>query len=362
MSEWHYFSVWFSKLQIPPNVSSLSDFVRYVKMDDGSPMNLEAMMASSDFRESVSGAFTDDVQMAHYDACTLRPTTYEIPKNEDPKLSYFPPCTRVPMCGGCSPGTVQECTPVSIEQRPMMVMVTRIPAPGSPDFIFESFEVINIPVHTACEPRCRVTQEHCNEYQDYLPHDCRCVCRERFPCPSDRHRWDEATCSCTCSEDSGNCPGFSIFNPMRCRCELRSGISIYEDRQGVSVELTDEELQDVYNVGRAPTPTTTTTTTTTLAPLVFHRPSTPVVGTPCQPSPGSLPCLLGMRYVWTRTGSCSCGIPSQPTQRPTLECTPPQPCLMFMSPRLNDRGECSCQLTRGRRSALIRQLMNKDHK
>ena len=99
----------------------------------------------------------------------------------------------------------------------LQVVRSRISYPGSPDSDFEALEAKQIVEHNSCEPQCKIKPHNCNPQQIYIARECRCMCRSRNRCPTDRHVWDEETCLCKCAQRNDNCPGFSHFSDSTCR-------------------------------------------------------------------------------------------------------------------------------------------------
>jgi hypothetical protein len=60
--------------------------------------------------------------LAQYDYCSPRFQTVVIPRDSDPTVVYFPPCTRVKRCGGCAPAEVLACEPKTTSVINVMVM------------------------------------------------------------------------------------------------------------------------------------------------------------------------------------------------------------------------------------------------
>ncbi|XP_048776669.2 uncharacterized protein LOC125680913 isoform X2 [Ostrea edulis] len=279
------------------NVTSTEDFARFI-MKDGHRINFSELLNTDEWRQVVGGTDgTEPAKLAPYDYCSPRFQTVVIPRDSDPSIVYFPPCTRVKRCGGCAPAEVLACEPKLTSVMSVLVVRSRIPYPGSPDTQFEAFETKQIIKHESCEPQCKVKPHHCNPLQAYIARDCSCMCRDRPACPTDRHIWDEDTCMCKCSQRNDNCPGFSRFSDKTCRCELRQGVS----------GMSDEEIRNLLVLASQVTTTTTTTTPAptappTLPPLVINIPNSP-----CQPP---FPCPVGMTpKISVINGRCQCMLP-----------------------------------------------------
>lgn len=59
--------------------------------------------------------------LAQYDYCSPRYQTVVIPRDTDPNIVYYPPCTRVLRCGGCAPAEVLACEPKQTSVKQVVV-------------------------------------------------------------------------------------------------------------------------------------------------------------------------------------------------------------------------------------------------
>ncbi|XP_062621386.1 vascular endothelial growth factor C-like, partial [Saccostrea cucullata] len=280
------------------NITRTQDFAQFIRKD-GRPLNFTELFNSDANKQLVGGTVSFD-NLAQYDYCSPRYQTVVIPRDTDPSITYFPPCTRVLRCGGCAPAEVLSCEPRQTSIKQVVVVRSRIPYPGSPDTVFEALEPKDIVQHDSCEPhtlkKCKVKPEHCNPVtQAYVSRDCSCICRNRRTCPTDLHVWDEDTCTCKCAQKNDNCPGFSRFSEDTCRCELRHGVS----------GMTDEEIRNLLQLAAQVTTTTTPAPTTpapNLPPLILRLPNSP-----CQPA---YPCPIGTSpKISPVNGRCQCMLP-----------------------------------------------------
>ncbi|XP_061184532.1 uncharacterized protein LOC133192555 [Saccostrea echinata] len=279
-------------LNLYKNIKKTEDFAPFIRKD-GHAINFTELFNSDANRQVVGGVTVGFDNLAQYDYCSPRYQTVVIPRDTDPAITYFPPCTRVLRCGGCAPSEVLSCEPRQTSIKQVVVVRSRIPYPGSPETDFEEFEAKSIIQHDSCEPQCKVKPEHCNPVtQVYVSRDCSCICRNRRTCPTDLHVWDEDTCSCKCAQKNDNCPGFSRFSDDTCRCELRHGVS----------GMTDEEIRNLLQLAAQVTTTTTPAPAPTLPPLVLRLPNAS-----CQPA---YPCPLGTSpKISPVNGRCQCMLP-----------------------------------------------------
>ncbi|XP_077518374.1 uncharacterized protein LOC144128664 isoform X2 [Amblyomma americanum] len=147
----------------------------------------------------------------------------EFPKPTDPSIILWPPCTRIPRCGGCCPSTILKCAPIKSSNVTFKVIKAQYPEPGASKFNFVGHEVVTLEKHDKCSCECKERPADCNALQEY--HECRCVCRnnhEMASCNGAAMVWDHRDCRCKC-RDYAECSTGFYFNTRSCRCESLGG-------------------------------------------------------------------------------------------------------------------------------------------
>ncbi len=87
--------------------------------------------------------------------------------------------------------------------------------------VFAGEETVSLERHNGCACDCRVKESDCHPNQAYLPHECRCMCRNtnsEHICNSrpDLHLWDPDRCLCVC-KNRMECSTGMVFDPRECR-------------------------------------------------------------------------------------------------------------------------------------------------
>ncbi|XP_049521220.1 uncharacterized protein LOC119449503 isoform X20 [Dermacentor silvarum] len=143
----------------------------------------------------------------------------EFPKSSDPSIILWPPCTRVPRCGGCCPSTILKCAPTKTTNVTFKVIKAQYPEPGASKFNFVGHEIVTLEKHDKCSCECKEKPTDCNALQQY--NECRCVCRnnnEMLSCNGPGMVWDPRDCRCKC-RDYAECSTGFYYNTRSCRCE-----------------------------------------------------------------------------------------------------------------------------------------------
>ncbi|XP_017471186.1 PREDICTED: vascular endothelial growth factor C isoform X3 [Rhagoletis zephyria] len=200
------------------NVTDVTEFIeRFVEKDTIDPK----LGLQGTFRRSVERA---NVQIPKAANCipesTVVPLT-PLEPSRDPKVVYFPKCTRVKRCGGCCGSQLMSCQPTETET--INFEVTKIYHGDSTRI--RGKEIVVVEQHTRCQCDCRIKAEvgrrDCNSYQIYRRDMCSCVCTNEDAlqkCLSQEHKyWDETTCRCVC-RDSQSCTTGTIFDESQCAC------------------------------------------------------------------------------------------------------------------------------------------------
>ncbi|XP_053950848.1 uncharacterized protein LOC128858510 isoform X2 [Anastrepha ludens] len=196
------------------NVTDVTEFIeRFVNKDTIDPK----LGLQDTFRRSVERA---NVQTPKPANCipenTVVPLT-PLEPSHDPKVVYFPKCTRVKRCGGCCGSQLMSCQPTETET--INFEVIKINHGDSTRI--RGKEIVVVEQHTKCQCDCRIKAEDCNSYQIYRRDMCSCVCTNEDAlqkCLAQEHKyWDETACRCVC-RDSQSCTTGTIFDESQCAC------------------------------------------------------------------------------------------------------------------------------------------------
>lgn len=208
------------------NVRSTSDFIHTMIQDKPAPgaalQPKERQMYNSDTRQGFNqqGVEIMASMIATPDICEPRPSTVEIPPDSDPRVVYWPTCTKVNRCGGCCGLDLLQCEPTAVETITVQVMKQRISANDSSRYEYLGNVDIALEKHVGCDCHCRIKQTDCNpSTQDYDEDSCSCRCRnshEATSCPSPK-RWEEKYCRCVCPVLI-NCLDDEYFDFNTCSC------------------------------------------------------------------------------------------------------------------------------------------------
>lgn len=143
----------------------------------------------------------------------------EFPKPTDPTIILWPPCTRVPRCGGCCPSSILKCAPTKTTNVTYKVIKAQYPEQGASKFNFVGHEMVTVVKHEKCGCECKEKPSDCNQMQDYQ--ECRCICRNANQmrlCTAPGMFWDNRECRCKC-KDFAECSTGFFFNVRTCRCD-----------------------------------------------------------------------------------------------------------------------------------------------
>lgn len=162
-------------------------------------------------------------QVAEPGGCLPTEKSVSIPANENATVIHWPPCTRLPQCGGCCGTDILECVPTVSEPAEFQVMKVVYTASG--DFEYLGLKSVTLMKHVECDCRCRIQAHHCNsQTQDYNELSCSCRCRNEHlaaSCPSHKI-WDEKECACVCRGGlsmPARCLDDELFSFSTCSCQ-----------------------------------------------------------------------------------------------------------------------------------------------
>ncbi|XP_076446924.1 uncharacterized protein LOC143284153 [Babylonia areolata] len=273
------------------NVSNISDFFSLLVDSERQPVRMEDYVVESETLAGKKVIAGSENILAESDECSPRNMSVRLDVNmEDPTMVYYPECTRIERCGGCTPTPYLSCVPVYKEVVIMSVLKASYPFPGSTTMNMNGFEQVPVERHLTCRLECSLKQEDCGPYHFFLRNQCRCQCKSSTACSNGRV-WDEYLCGCRCrnmdsccrnEEQQGRiCPFF--FDPEYCECSLKVSVGFLPNtsqaeiaawlasrRQSNTTLLPDNTTPPTIPAqhlsGTTPTNTTTIITTTTPNP------------------------------------------------------------------------------------------------
>jgi len=159
-------------------------------------------------------------QIATPDVCEPRLMSVPIPPDSDPKVMFWPTCTKLEQCGGCCGHDLLECTPTSSEIVVVQVMKQRLSDDGSGRYDYVGNVDVPLKRHKACECQCKTKPADCNaDSQYYDDASCTCRCRNADMATSCvlPKKWEEKHCRCTCPTLK-NCLDDEYFDFNTCSC------------------------------------------------------------------------------------------------------------------------------------------------
>ncbi|XP_011200376.2 balbiani ring protein 3 isoform X2 [Bactrocera dorsalis] len=198
------------------NVTDVEDLIeRFVDKDSIDPQ----LGLQDTFRRSVERA---NVVQAKSAACMPESTVVPLiplESSNDPKIDYFPKCTRVKRCGGCCGSQLMSCQPAETETINFEVIPFEVV--GGRKMRLRGKDIVVVEQHTKCKCDCRIKAKDCKQYQTYRPDKCSCECTnedDELQCSKQGHKyWDQTECRCVC-RDSQSCTTGTIFDDSQCAC------------------------------------------------------------------------------------------------------------------------------------------------
>ena len=160
-------------------------------------------------------------------SCTLEFKNVELPRPDDVVL-YYPMCVRIARCSGCCISSRLKCTPTNITEQSVEVTLLKYNADRK-KLIVTGIETYKFEKHEDCGCQCIQQASDCNHHQIYIPHECRCACRDSSKaaeCSADVKKiWQSDQCSCVCKHRS-SCTTGTVFNEDTCKCEIKKAPSL----------------------------------------------------------------------------------------------------------------------------------------
>ncbi|XP_059168063.1 uncharacterized protein LOC131950049 [Physella acuta] len=244
-------------------------------------------------------------RLAESDDCSPRPTTVriEVPL-DNPRVRYFPLCTRIERCGGCTATPNVACVPTYVERVSYKVLKGEYPYDGAQHLMFPGYANVVIERHVTCRVQCMLNAEKCGPGKSFDSYRCSCQCLDIRRCEPPFF-FDPETCRCSCGPV--NCcpagqatPCRLVVNNSTCLCDIDNRIHISTGNSNGN----SSSLQVVHNVPAETTPPPATPSTTT---------ATSSANDPC----ATYPCPPRTSKYLTPQGLCSCRLdrPRPPLRR-----------------------------------------------
>lgn len=162
-------------------------------------------------------------------SCQPEMQVVELEKPVNGASFIWPPCVRVPRCGGCCTSKLLSCLPVATSIYNVTVLHV-VYNPQTPDaFVSQGTRIYSLEQHDRCSCNCKQDASSCGVLQRFREDECRCVCTNQYQaslCTGPKKIWDSLDCACKCRRIM-DCSTGSYFNPLECRCETsRRSLSI----------------------------------------------------------------------------------------------------------------------------------------
>lgn len=187
-------------------------------------------------------------------AAVCKPSLTTVPIADENKKSntiYWPSCTRVERCGGCCSHELLSCKPTATNTLHVQVVSMGYQG-GSSSMGYTGTLMVPLEVHTACECGCKLTEDDCNQFQEYAASECRCKCvnkEDYIKCSKDSLKlWEPSTCRCKCKQQR-ECSTGHYFDLNTCSCKR---LPTREERPFVQGDGFFSSFQNFYSSENVP--------------------------------------------------------------------------------------------------------------
>ncbi|XP_055930754.1 vascular endothelial growth factor A-like isoform X2 [Argiope bruennichi] len=154
--------------------------------------------------------------------CEPEEQVVELERPGNGAVFLWPPCVRVRRCGGCCTSKMLTCSPIATSLYNVTVLQV-LYNPQTPNaFENQGTNVFSLEQHDRCACKCKENANNCSVRQVFREDECRCICtnqEEAVQCTGPKRIWDNSECACKCRKIL-DCSTGSIFNPLKCRCEI----------------------------------------------------------------------------------------------------------------------------------------------
>ncbi|XP_059168069.1 uncharacterized protein LOC131950053 [Physella acuta] len=212
-------------------------------------------------------------EMAKSDVCSPRPTSVKIEyPTDNPRVVFFPVCTLVERCGGCTTSPNVACVPTAIERSSYKALSGEYPTDGSGQLINPGYINIVIERHLTCRVQCMLDAEKCGPGKSFNARSCSCDCLEVRRCLPPLV-FDPENCSCNCGPV--NCcpagqatPCRLVLNNNTCQCDVTDRMYI---NAGGSIPSLQQVVTNAQATPSAAAPNTTSTTSSANDPCANYK-------------------------------------------------------------------------------------------
>ncbi|KAI8798775.1 balbiani ring protein 3 [Biomphalaria glabrata] len=273
-------------------INTLEAFMDILRLDDGQAFNVTDFITSYDNETGKFLVSEGGGRIADPDDCSPRLSTVRLNvTSPDPKIVFFPQCTKMERCGGCCSSPNLECVPSYTERVSLKVFKAEVPSTDATQFVYKGFQTVIAERHLMCRIQCTLDETKCGPQKLFLRNQCMCKCRQDLRCDSPR-AWDPEVCSCVCAIKKECCPSGQqcglIFDPVKCDCAINNNVMRASSGANITAEQhqnywstygnnTSNAMNDLETQTASPT---STTTSTTLPPTITTVPL-PVPDDPC---------------------------------------------------------------------------------
>lgn len=203
-------------------VESVKEFMALLRIN-GRAVTEEDIFDRDDGKQYISGGG----RMAIPDTCSPRNVTIRIKMEgeTDSDIAYFPRCTKIERCGGCTSDPNLACVPRYTERISLKVLKGRVPYPGAAHLEFTGFANVIVDRHMTCKVSCKLNAQSCGPLKTFDGRRCSCKCTATSVCPPPLV-WDSENCSCACGnviqccEDKSSDDCGMVWNTKTCQCDL----------------------------------------------------------------------------------------------------------------------------------------------
>ncbi|XP_072745579.1 uncharacterized protein Pvf1 [Anoplolepis gracilipes] len=201
-------------LDLAIRLNSIESSDEFLQLLQGVPQDQKEYTLNSRFGEGEQRSNAERPKQAK---CVPELQPVSLKMDDDPSTIVFPSCTRIKRCGGCCGSSLLSCQPTATEIRNFEVVVATLD-----EMRYAGRQIVPLEEHIKCNCDCIIKEEHCNDKQQYDPHNCKCICNnvdeaEKCRKDNDTKFWNPELCICSCRAIEPCSTGY-YFNNNTCRC------------------------------------------------------------------------------------------------------------------------------------------------